>query len=271
MKKRIVFIIAFAFLSFTAFSQTKGIIIGNNVRIRKSPSLNSEVVGKLNIKQIVTIYNYSGSGKVINDTWDYWANIGENKWVNALWLYEESFYYPDHESSDGDVIKVSNLSESSNKVHIENLSYEPPFENDISLEIITIDENELLRGTYLISKFHDIYLKGKSEISNVEREEFKIKETEDIIVYENNNIRIYEYQEPEHIGKIEISNLEFTLYFGIKIGMSRNQLIEILGKPNTSKNEYVKYISLEKNGIGEELIFNLENDKISSIVYKIEI
>ena len=53
--------------------------------------------------------------------------------------------------------------------------------------------------------------------------------------------------------------------------MSRNQLIEILGKPNTSKNEYVKYISLEKNGIGEELIFNLENDKISSIVYKIEI
>ena len=44
MKKSIIF--TFLFLCFPVFSQTKGIIIGDNVRIRKAPSLNSEIIEK---------------------------------------------------------------------------------------------------------------------------------------------------------------------------------------------------------------------------------
>ncbi len=268
MKKRVIFTIVFTFLSFTAFSQVKGIIIGDNVRIRNAPSLNSEVAGKLNTKDIITIYDYSGSGKVINGTWDYWANIGENKWVNASWLYEEPFYF--EYNYDGYVpVEVSNLS--NEKVHVKYLLSYPVIENDISFKTIVINENEPLRGTYLAAKFDEIYFNKNSEISKIYDKQYKTKEiSESEFIYENNGIRLTEYQYPVHIGKVEITNPNFILYYGIKIGMSKNELIKILGRPESSSDKYIKYKSPSQGTI-LELVFYLKNGKIDSIVYTVNI
>ena len=268
MKKSIIF--TFLFLCFPVFSQTKGIIVGDNVRIRKAPSSNSEIIEKKNLKEIITIYEYSGSGKIINGTWDYWAKIGESKWVNASWIFEEPFYF--EYNYDGYVtVEVSKLSNIQENVHIKYPSTYPVIENDIPMDNVLINENELLRGTYLVSKFHVIYLNKESEISKIKNQKNKTNDSsEDKIIYENNGFRITEYQFPVHIGKVEITNPNFILYYGIKIGMSKNELLEILGRPEDSNDKYIKYKTPDQGTI-MQLVFYLKNGKIDSIVYTIDI
>lgn len=41
------------------------------------------------------------------------------------------------------------------------------------MDNVLINENELLRGTYLVSKFHVIYLNKESEISKIKNQKTK--------------------------------------------------------------------------------------------------
>ena len=60
-----------------------------------------------------------------------------------------------------------------------------------------------------------------------------------------------------------------VLEYGIKLGMSKKDLIDILGLPDKIENEEYLYENYT-TGYGDTVIINIVNDKISDISYSIE-
>lgn len=60
-----------------------------------------------------------------------------------------------------------------------------------------------------------------------------------------------------------------VLEYGIKLGMSKKDLIDILGLPDKIENEDYLYENYT-TGYGDTVIINIVNDKISDISYSIE-
>ena len=68
---------------------------------------------------------------------------------------------------------------------------------------------------------------------------------------------------------IEIDTEEFDIWFGVRVGMSKSEVISILGKPVFQLNSTIKYVSCEDHyGI---LIFEFQNDKVSKIKFEYSI
>ena len=104
-----------------------------------------------------------------------------------------------------------------------------------------------------------------------------------ITVLDNSSIRMYNYCENfrSYLKKITselytdngmiitIISDQITLEYGIKIGMTKNELIKILGKPVEDKNNSLKYIAMS-SGAAQILTFNMENNRIIKIQHYLE-
>ncbi|MHB8131893.1 MAG: hypothetical protein ACYDEX_23215 [Mobilitalea sp.] len=150
------------------------------------------------------------------------------------------------------------------------MSYQPPFSNTISVKYIEFDEIKLLRGKYLADRFNsDLKLKLLKELLQEKNKSEESTETETI--YKYNGVKAIEatyflkHYDFAPITYIEITNDDCVLYFGVKVGMSKNELISILGPPEEISDNLIKYSSYHKN----ELIFDLINDKVYKIRFNL--
>ncbi|MCQ2981721.1 MAG: hypothetical protein MJ178_03110 [Treponemataceae bacterium] len=244
MKKTIIFAIFLLMLS-SAFAQTKGIVTGNNVRIRNTPGVQGAVVAMANQNQVIDILEYAGTGTMNDGVWDFWARIGDQEWINASWIFETPFYFIHEEEIDEDLIEVSEIHDDGT-FHIRNLSYRPAFENDVTSKSIQLDERNLRRGTYLAANFYRFYF-GRNRFTDVimhvvadENMQDEYDEWNTTYAAEGISVTII----PEMNNAVDtaiITDPDITLFFGVKVGMKKDQLLEILGTPNPSDDTEVLY------------------------------
>jgi hypothetical protein len=67
------------------------------------------------------------------------------------------------------------------------------------------------------------------------------------------------------ITRYDITSPRFVLKYGIKVGMTRNNLLSILEEPNLSCPKQDEYAH-ECGGAESNLIIRYENDRISRII-----
>jgi hypothetical protein len=120
------FIIIFFVFVVRVFSQEKGFIFTNNLRVRNRPAINAQVIGNCSDKVIVqvngkneTIYNNKliyvydkkGSGRYINGVWDYWYKISEkeNYWINGFYVAFFPIYFRYDISAAGYSYKIIDI------------------------------------------------------------------------------------------------------------------------------------------------------------------
>jgi len=234
------------------FKGTKGIVTGKNVAVRNVPSVKGTVVESVIQKQLVDIQEYAGSGNMMDGIWDYWARIGENRWVNASYVFETPFYF--RKSNDVSsifyevsTIKDDNVNASSRAIDC--VGYSTVSKEDMTLRAVNLDENNLYRGLYLISHIWKLQMKDSQladAIAAVIDDKYYKGPDPSIplrgVRYENGGISVdvLPYMENEIEG-FTITTPEVPLFFGVRVGMTRDEVCSILGKPLMNMSDIVEY------------------------------
>ena len=66
----------------------KGIVIDDYVNVRNAPGMNGKKIGQVGRGFPLKIYSFSGSGKMVNGLYDYWAKISSEQevYINAYYI-----------------------------------------------------------------------------------------------------------------------------------------------------------------------------------------
>lgn len=258
VRKRILHILFFSIISINAFALEDGMIIGNDVLVRNQPSLESMCVKKMNRGDIVQISEYKGSRQIKNGIWDYWAKIDDGMWVNASWVLTFPFFCERNHVYIG----ISNLKHDKTKIiqyfaNGDDTSFELPFDK------FDYSEDEIIRGIYLAR-----YMLFDESIKAFINEENIIQKKGNETVYKKNGVMIksIDVEYFTYTPYIEVDTGEFNLWFGVRVGMSKEELISILGKPVFQLDSTIKYVSCE--GHYGVITFEFQNDKVSKIKFE---
>ena len=216
-----------------------GIVIDNNVRIRRNPSLKGQIAGTMNKGNQIKIYGYSGSGKINNEVLDYWACISEDAqlWINAWWITETpqlKVFYNDREITNNE-FGIARL----NQVYA-------TFQNFLNIGVT-------------LNEFHGIVPKASFD-------ETKCTESiDDAKWYNYDDIIIFTFQGA--VCGIDIKNPAIKLLGGIHLGMDFSEfdrIFELGLSQNTDFHEAPDSLQLETE-MGERFYIFFENNKISFI------
>ncbi len=246
MKKLIViFTMIFAAGVSLAFAQNvKAIVTDDNVRIRSGASLKAQVVSKKNHNDKITVYSYSGSGKVVDGVLDYWACISEDtkQWINAFWISElplEDIYM----NGDNDNI---NHSEYGFNHELLNEFY-ATFHNFLPLDL-TYSEDRYFSPNFEYDKTKLIEIRsgGNAELYDY-----------DGIILKHLTI----FDSP--LCTITVLNPEITFFCGVHVGMTIEEFCKIFNYYGTCMTELSRLFIETKEYIS--LSINFEDGKISSI------
>lgn len=236
--KKALFVLISLFLTASLFAfEFEGIVIDDNVRTRNKPSLNSQIVGKLNKGNQIKIFGYSGSGKFNDGVLDYWACISEDEklWVNAWWITETpqlKVFYNDTEITNSE-FGTARL----NQVYA-------TFQN-------------FLNVGFTLNEYHAIVPKSSFE-------EQKYRKEEDSW-YSYYGVQYLTFQGA--VCGIDIVNPKIKLLGGIHVGMDLiefDKIFELDLTQNADFYEEPESIRLE-TAMGECFYIYFENYKISHI------
>lgn len=256
------------------FSQKTGIVYSNNVRVRNQPTTNATIISTRQKNNLVTIYEVSGSGLMLNGVWDYWFKISEkdNLWINAYWVFTIPFTFVSTAIDEGGEYKyytdVEDIVDDKVSVLSVYMLWGDIQKRKLLISDFDYSESES-RGAFLVTNI--LQSPNLQKICITENRSINDKKTEEYfkingVIIQNN--LYYDINNPV-LRMIQIENNSTTIYFGIKNGMSVWELKSIIGKPTKQENDQLVY-EVGKNGFGERITFDVNNGIIVKINYYLE-
>lgn len=266
-------------LCFKTFPQNNGLITDNNVRIRNMPSIEGHIIGVLNAMDPIKVYNFSGSGKNEGDVWDYWVSISKNndQWINAYWiallpLYYNTILYDDEGSGIEQFRIINNVIINDNEILYTTVTFN-------SGEIYYKKEEQFLKGNELGLNHRDARKSFviHSILQSPDLQKIMIDKNKSIsdkgsyAYYRSEGILIKEalYYGTPVLKSFEITNSDIMIFFGISVGISQDELVDIIGIPLEESDDCYIYIN-NTGGSNEILKFRIKNNKVVKISYLLE-
>ena len=239
------------------------LVVGNNVNLRKNPSVNSEVIGQLSFPEIIYVYEIIGSNEIKDGVVDRWARINApsiiddhsdyNIWINCYYIASFPLIvslrtkYDLEDISEDDTIFITGRYGSGEKLYFKiEAMLNPYYHDDITYNIVA---RPVIQGIPIIDNswtrlynFCDTFSKRLHELSNT-----WLTSTE---------------------------NPDYKFDYGISVGMDSRLLEETLGRlhgiENTTWNgrdaKKYKYLA-QYIGYGHEIDFIIVNNKVVRINY----
>ena len=267
MKKFFLFFWVIFIISNSIYAE-KGICLDDNVRVRSKPTLtDSSVVGKLNKNEIFEIYGYEGSGEYNDGFLDFWVSISSdnNKWVNAYWIstLPLTFNEVDYEGFEYNW-KLTDYDKSQDKYELEEMPSSRTIKIDKKYLGFTLNDARRSFLLNCIEKWPCI----KSIIPKADPETDYDKKR--INLGQNSFAVFLQYDQYVFLSSFEINEPSVKILYGIHVGMEKELLESILGSLKKDSNGNF-YYSNELVGSEKYLYFKFENDRISKIMFKLDI
>ena len=250
MKRFIILIILLLLLVHSGFSQDRGIVSTNTLRIRSAPSINSQIVGTTHFCDIIHIYDISGTNQIVGNIFDLWYKISETeeKWVNAFYINKFPFY-------------LNSATTRSTHGYMSSIYIIDYYVRDNN-QYILCDENRYRNGQY------ELFF----------RNAMLIEEDYHFSLMNNFSNRIYqlfysllEKTSGDLIRTIDIRNGDIILEYGIGYGTPKEDLIFIFGEPYDTLNNKLTYAVYEGiAGYTSFIHFCFESNNLSNIELYLE-
>ena len=278
-----------------AFSQTKCFVNTDFLKVRNAPNMQGAKTGTLKFGDVVNVYKTEGTGEYKNGILDKWCLISDGtkpQWVNYLYL--TSFpakvdYEYKKEIHHYNVRLVPWANDIPEYVYIDDIIEENGVKYFVlSMYAFVASKTKIIKGikaevapvikNFLPSDYNNAIAKAKTiipaEIENVpddlKTNELKIQDnlslrknsfcrnTGDVLASDD-----YEAQQADE---------DTLLQYGIKIGMKKSDLFELIGKPDEIETEsdgenFVYYYDFNNN-CQYTVFIQFSDDKISSIKYQ---
>jgi len=293
MKNKFYFSIYFLFLCVSIlFPQSldkKYFVYTDILNVRENPSLTSKKIGTLSFGDVVCIKEIQGSGNFINSVYDKWCRIETNQfsgWINYFYIMglpcEIEFPY---------VKDVQNNNNTSTNVYDE-LPEMVCIKNIVEKDGKKYFQFEIINDSYyhkdyayekevfpIISKIHPASY--ERALNSAKRKGFVVDILDTMIIQDNPSLRKYRFCEyiiselhkkyPKELYSVSaekyiFSTKDLLLEYGIKVGMSVDDLLFILGQSIEKNSDELSYFG-NNTRLPKKLIFKIQNNKISSIEF----
>lgn len=258
------------------------------LNVREKPSLASKKIGTLSFGDIVYIKEIEGSGNFVDSVYDKWGRIETNQisgWINYFYIMDfpceiEFNNLLDIQKNNNASINVYNeLPEAMNIKDIVEKDGKKYFQfeiiNDSYYHKDYSYQKEVLPS---ISRIHPASY--ERALNNAKINDLNVETLDTITIQDNPSLRKFKfcdffikelYKYPKELyssspGKYIISNDKLVLEYGIKVGMTVDDLVFILGQPVEKNSKELNYFG-NNSRLTKKLIFKIQNNIISSIEF----
>ncbi|MCQ2983147.1 MAG: hypothetical protein MJ178_10380 [Treponemataceae bacterium] len=252
----------------SVFAQSSAMVLGDAVRVRSEPGVQGAVIDSKQIADIVTVYEYAGTGVFADNIWDYWARIGDDQWINAYWISPFPVYY---ESSDEPCALscIKSVSEDGTTVRVSNASINLPNAStrEVPRNSSLFEEERVVRG-YMFAETFYTYAQNSYLKDCIPFEECTEENRFDTRTYEFEGITVNGVLFPGGglvITDITITTPDVLLMYGIHVGMTKDMVSYLPGTPvplkDRDRNLYYSQIGYVRLQFSDNILTEIQYDK----------
>ncbi len=275
--KWLILIVLTVLQAVSLYSQERWMSIGDGLRVRSAPTIDGEIIESLVFGDGIRVFGFNGSGEILNGLWDYWASVNESQteWVNVYWIARLPIYFfvsgQDESGSYAIPAKIEGVAVGEDGRYFDailRVNRRLQFYDSEPQRYLQSDLN-LSRGAARSNTFAAL-LTDSPDMQAIYTESNRRTSPDGLhAYYESEGVTITEalyYNTPLTI-RVVINNPNVVLFYGITVGISRENLVEILGPPSEQTENRLTY-RVGPTGGHNVFEFEVDDGQVTTIVWE---